>query len=185
MRIITGRARGLKLLVPKNMDVRPTADRVKESLFSIIGSKIISAKVLDLFAGTGNLGLESWSRGASEIVFIDCSNESLKLVKGNIEKCRATEDCRTYKKSAISAIEHLYATKERFDFIFCDPPYNKGWVQKVIEKLGECNVLKKGGYLVVERSAHDVLGDLPQEFFVVREENYGETIITFINFTEC
>ena len=74
MRIITGRARGLKLTTPKNWDVRPTADRVKESLFNIIGSKIIGAQVLDLFAGTGNLGLESWSRGAEKIVFTDTKN---------------------------------------------------------------------------------------------------------------
>ena len=80
MRIITGRARGLKLTTPKNWDVRPTADRVKESLFNIIGSKIIGAQVLDLFAGTGNLGLESWSRGAGKIVFTDTSKESLRLV---------------------------------------------------------------------------------------------------------
>ena len=80
MRIITGRARGLKLTTPKNWDVRPTADRVKESLFNIIGSKIIGAQVLDLFAGTGNLGLESWSRGAEKIVFTDTSKESLRLV---------------------------------------------------------------------------------------------------------
>ncbi len=77
MRIITGRARGLQLNTPKNWDVRPTADRVKESLFSIIGSRIIDAQVLDLFAGTGNLGLESWSRGANAITFIDESRESL------------------------------------------------------------------------------------------------------------
>ena len=95
MRIITGRARGLKLTTPKNWDVRPTADRVKESLFNIIGSKIIGAQVLDLFAGTGNLGLESWSRGAEKIVFTDTSKESLRLVESNIAKCRAQDDTET------------------------------------------------------------------------------------------
>ena len=84
MRIITGKARGLKLTVPKNMDVRPTADRVKESLFNIIGTKIIGARVLDMFAGTGNLGLESWSRGAAAVTFVDESRESLRLVQSNI-----------------------------------------------------------------------------------------------------
>ena len=97
MRIITGKARGLKLTVPKNMDVRPTADRVKESLFNIIGTKIIGARVLDMFAGTGNLGLESWSRGAAAVTFVDESRESLRLVQSNIVKCRAEADVQVLK----------------------------------------------------------------------------------------
>ena len=107
MRIITGKARGLQLTVPKNYDVRPTADRVKESVFNIIGSKIINATVLDLFAGTGNLGLESWSRGAKSITFIDESKESLRLVKSNIAKCRAENDCTVLKGSAPQVAERL------------------------------------------------------------------------------
>ena len=99
MRIITGKARGLKLTVPKNMDVRPTADRVKESLFNIIGTKIIGARVLDMFAGTGNLGLESWSRGAAAVTFVDESRESLRLVQSNIVKCRAEADVQVLKGS--------------------------------------------------------------------------------------
>ena len=102
MRIITGRARGLQLNTPKNFDVRPTADRVKESVFNIIGSKIIGTKVLDLFAGTGNLGLESWSRGAEAITFIDESKESLRLVQNNIAKCRADKDCTVIKGNAVN-----------------------------------------------------------------------------------
>ena len=89
MRIITGKARGLHLNVPKNYEVRPTADRVKESLFNIIGSKVVDAAVLDLFAGSGNLGLESWSRGARFVQFVDNSRMSLQLTDSNIRKCRA------------------------------------------------------------------------------------------------
>lgn len=86
MRIITGKARGLKLVTPKNYLVRPTADRVKEALFNIIQSRIPGSTVLDAFAGTGNLGLEAWSRGAEQVVYFDKSRESLKLVKANVEK---------------------------------------------------------------------------------------------------
>ena len=86
MRIITGKARGLKLVTPKNYLVRPTSDRVKEALFSIIQSRLPGAVVLDAFAGTGNLGLEAWSRGAASVVYFDKSRESLKLVKANVEK---------------------------------------------------------------------------------------------------
>ena len=118
MRIITGKARGLKLTVPKNMDVRPTADRVKESLFNIIGTKIIGARVLDMFAGTGNLGLESWSRGAAAVIFVDESRESLRLVQSNIVKCRAEADVQVLKGSAVNIIEHLHHQGSTFDFAF-------------------------------------------------------------------
>lgn len=180
MRIITGRARGLKLTVPKNYDVRPTADRVKESLFSIIGARIVDAKVLDLFAGTGNLGLESWSRGASEITFIDMSRESLKLVQSNIEKCKAQDDCHVIKGSCVEVAQNLYKKGERFDFAFCDPPYSKGWIEKIIAVLEKNPFLNNGGYLIVERSAHDELPDLPTGYTCLRTEKYGETKVDFI-----
>lgn len=180
MRIITGRVRGLQLTVPKNMDVRPTADRVKESVFNIIGSEIIDAEVLDLFAGTGNLGLESWSRRAKHITFIDESKESLRLVNSNINKCRAMEDCTVIKGNAVNVAERLYFQKQRFDFVFCDPPYNKGWIEKIIELLGRCPFIKKGGYLVVERSAHNELPQLPVGYELVRSQHYGETFVDFI-----
>lgn len=182
MRIITGRARGLKLTAPKNWDVRPTADRVKESLFNIIGSKIVGAEVLDLFAGTGNLGLESWSRGAARVVFTDVSRESLRLVKSNIAKCRAENDTETMCGDACALIEKLYNGGRRFDFVFADPPYNKGLVQKVIAALAAKGVLKDGGYLIAEHSAHDALGELPENFELARREIYGETQISFIRF---
>lgn len=184
MRIITGKARGLKLTTPKNWDVRPTADRVKESLFNIIGSKIVGAQVLDLFAGTGNLGLECWSRGAEHIVFTDMSRESLRLVQSNIAKCRAENETETLLGDAVQLIDRLYKKGARFDFVFADPPYNKGLVQKVIAALAQSPLLNDGGYLVAEYSAHDDIGTLPENFELVRCETYGETKISFIRFAK-
>lgn len=184
MRIITGKVRGLQLTAPKNMDVRPTADRVKESLFNIIGSKIIGARVLDLFAGTGNLGLESWSRGAEAVTFIDESRESLRLVSSNITRCRAAKDCTVLKGNAVVVAERLYRHGERFDFAFCDPPYNKGLVEQIIDVFGRCQLLNDGGYLIVERSAHNLLPELPEVMENVRSQKYGETIIDFIRYSE-
>lgn len=183
MRIITGKARGLQLTVPKNMDVRPTADRVKESLFNIIGSKIIGAEVLDLFAGTGNLGLESWSRGATAITFIDESKESLRLVNSNITKCRAQEACTVLKGNAVAIAARLAAADKRFDLAFCDPPYNKGWVEQIIGLFPEHSFLREGGYLIVERSAHNSLPVLPDCLENVREQKYGETFIDFLYYS--
>lgn len=181
MRIITGKARGLKLLEPKNYDVRPTADRVKESLFNILGTGIREARVLDLFAGTGNLGLESWSRGASAITFVDMSLSSLKLVRGNIAKCRAEVACTVLKGDALQLLGRLARGGQQFDYLFCDPPYNKGWVQKVLNSPELLQVLSPRGLLIAEHSAHDNIDlSLPATLKVVRRERYGETILSLI-----
>ena len=181
MRIITGKARGLHLNVPKNYDVRPTADRVKESLFNIIGSKAVDAAVLDLFAGSGNLGLESWSRGAKFVQFVDNSRVSLKLTDCNIRKCRAEADCKVLKHDAEAALDLLYKQGQRFDLIFVDPPYNKGWVQKILVKLAKCPLLEEQGWLIAEHSAHDdISGALPEGYEIFRSQQYGETVLSFI-----
>ena len=181
MRIITGKARGLRLNVPKNYDVRPTADRVKESLFNIIGGKVTGAAVLDLFAGSGNLGLESWSRGARAVQFVDHSRASLKLTDSNIQKCRAEEECKVLKYDAEAAVELLYRQGQRFDLMFVDPPYNKGWVQKILAKLAKSPLLAEDGWLIAEHSMHDVIADaVPERYEVFRSQQYGETVLTFI-----
>ncbi len=182
MRIITGRARGLQLNTPKNMDVRPTADRVKESVFNIIGNKIIQAQVVDFFAGTGNLGLESWSRGAAGITFIDLSKESLRIVESNIQKCRAQEACTVLKGNAVQVIEKLYKQGKRFDFAFCDPPYKKGWLQQIMNTLDKNHLLQEGGYLVMERSPQEEVTQWPAYYSLVRTVKYGDTIVDFIRF---
>ena len=180
MRIITGKARGLKLTTPKNMDVRPTSDRVKESLFNIIGTKIVGTHVLDLFAGTGNLGLEAWSRGAAKIVFIDESQASLQLVRSNIAKAKAEKETTVIKGNAVKVIADLAARGERFDFIFCDPPYNKGLPAQIIEQVAKYDIVAPGGYLVVEHSQHEILPELPLKLEIIRSEKYGETLISFL-----
>ena len=180
MRVIAGKYRGKRLSAPKGDNVRPTTDRIKETVFNILQFKIAGARCLDLFAGTGNLGLESWSRGAEGITFIDESKESLRLVQANITKCKADKDCTVIKGNAVNVIERLYKQGKTFDFAFCDPPYNKGWIAKIITALNTYPVLNHGGYLVVERAVHEVLEDMPAAFELVRSEKYGETIVDFV-----
>ena len=181
MRIITGKARGLRLLEPKNYDVRPTADRVKESLFNILGTGLREARVLDLFAGTGNLGLESWSRGAAAITFVDQSLSSLKLVRGNIAKCKAEADCTVVKGEALQVLGRVARGGAQFEYFFCDPPCNKGWVQKVLSSPATLQVLSPKGLLIAEHSAHDEIDTgLPATLKVVRRERYGETMLSLI-----
>ncbi len=185
MRIISGRARGLQLTTPKNAAVRPTADRVKESVFGIIGAKIIGARVLDLFAGTGNLGLESWSRGASAITFVDESQASLCLVRSNIAKCRADEACSVIRGSAVPEIARLFRRGQRFHFIFCDPPYGRGLLAQVMAALERYPLLADGGCLVAERACHDVLPLPGAAYTLWRSEKYGETMVDFIHYAEA
>jgi len=180
MRIITGRARGTNLFTPKNYDVRPTADRVKESVFNIIGAGIMDARVLDAFAGTGNLGLECWSRGAGGVVFVDKSRESLKLVQRNIEKCYAQDDCRVLQGDAVGMVSRLARQGENFDFIFLDPPYRQELLSAMLKALANEDILSPRGLIVAERAAEEEVPQLWDKFVVEREEKYGSTIIDFI-----
>lgn len=183
MRIITGKARGLRLNVPKNYDVRPTADRVKESLFNILGMQVKNASVLDFFAGSGNLGLEAWSRGAASVLFVDRSRISLDLVKGNIEKCRASEDCRTLFGDAVTVVDRLARKGEHFKLIFLDPPYNKNLIQNVLQKDSFPDILAEDALIVAEHSAHDdIEQNLSDCYDAFRSCKYGETLITFIRY---
>lgn len=180
MRIITGRARGTNLFSPKNYDVRPTADRVKESVFNILGSSIVDGRVLDAFAGSGNLGLECWSRGAASVVFVDKSRESLKLVQRNIEKCHAEDDCRCLQGDVLEVAHRLERQGEEFDFVFMDPPYHKGLVSALLKELVELELLSPKALLVAERGADEAPLVLPGKFTLVREEKYGSTLVAFI-----
>ncbi len=180
MRIITGKARGLRLIPPKDYRVRPTADRVKEALFSILGARVQGARVLDTFAGTGNLGLEAWSRGAAKITFLDLSAASLKLVTDNVAKARAQEDATILKGDSLETMVRLSRAGESFDLIFSDPPYDKGLNQQVVKRLVEHPLLRAGGLLVLEHSLlEDPLSYLPKELSC-RTEKYGDTKISLI-----
>lgn len=180
MRIITGKARGLKLVTPKNYLVRPTADRVKEALFNIIQSRIPDSTVLDAFAGTGNLGLEAWSRGAEQVVYFDKSRESLKLVQANVEKARAGEQVNMIHTDAVNGLAMMAQQGKTFDLIFSDPPYNKGLNRKVVEALEKWPVLKPGGLLVLEHSLEEDPGDYLPQGTEFRQEKYGDTKISLI-----
>ena len=134
MRVITGQARGRRLISPEGYDVRPTTDKVKESIFNIIQFQLADAVVLDLFAGSGQLGIEALSRGAAEAVFVDSSRKSLDVVKKNIELCRFQSSAKTFLGDAAA---FLRATTEKFDIVFLDPPYHKNLCVTALELLSD------------------------------------------------
>ncbi|HWR43227.1 16S rRNA (guanine(966)-N(2))-methyltransferase RsmD [Sporomusa sp.] len=187
MRIITGIAKGTKLKTPKGLDVRPTADRVKESMFSILANlelpsdrhALTEATVLDLFAGTGNLGLEALSRGAAHALFIDHSQVSLAAIKENISNAKLGELAEVQRGDSVKALDKLDQSGQTFTLIFLDPPYNQGLVNIVLLKLDTSNVLVDGGLIVVEHSKHESINTQWQNLKLIRTERYGETFVTF------
>jgi 16S rRNA (guanine(966)-N(2))-methyltransferase RsmD len=180
MRIIAGKSKGLKLSAPKGLQIRPTADRVKEAVFSILGeARIKEARVLDLFSGSGNLALEAFSRGASAALCVDNNEVSIKFAALNIEKARAGGYVKVYRGDALKSIEFLDREKAFFDLIFCDPPYGTGWVQLILKKIKKHNILAKNGTIVIEYSKHEKFF-LPAGLHLARNEKYGETMVAFI-----
>ncbi len=174
MRIITGRAKGLRLKTPAGLSTRPTADRVKESLFSILGGLINFPEiksVLDIFAGTGALGLEAMSRGANSAIFID--NATAEIIQENISRTKF-EGCKVLRGDFEKILFKLAKQNLAFDLIFSDPPYAKGLAQKSLEVVAGKNLLVEGGLMIIENDVTEIL-DAPTSFQLVRKITYGHT----------
>lgn len=184
MRVISGKARGLKLNTPKNNDVRPTTDRVKESLFNMINPYIMESDILDLFAGTGSLGIECLSRGANKCVFVDNSKESISIIKSNIKKARVENESIVINSDFKSVIHSLSLKNERFDVIFMDPPYYKDMFNDALRGIDENNLLKEDGIIVVEHDTKDKFPDNILRLYKSREKKYGNTTLTFYKMEE-
>ena len=175
MRVITGKARGVVLKTPDGLATRPTADRVKEALFSIIQFEIPCAKVLDLFGGTGQLGIEALSRGANSAVFVDKSNDACKLIRENLRRTRLDAQgsvvCSDYSS-------YLKTCKEKFDVIFLDPPYAEVFLENSLKMITEIDILQTGGIIVLERPlGKEFLWEF-SGYSRSRDYKYGKTLLT-------
>ena len=174
MRIITGKARGLHLNVPKNYDVRPTADRVKESLFNISGSKAVDAAVLDLFAGTGALGIEALSRGAQKATFVERSPRAQTLIRENLRRCGL--DSRAHLLAAdVSAI--LPRLDEKYDLIFLDPPYHKELLPPALEIIARRELAAPNATVCAETQKDEMLAGQFGSLCRFRTAIYGDTAL--------
>jgi len=173
MRVITGKARGRRLLSPEGMDVRPTTDKVKECMFSIIQFELEDATVLDLFAGSGQLGIEALSRGAKKAVFVDSSRKSLEVVRRNIETVRIDAVANVTQSDSIS---FLQTTRERFDICFLDPPYHKGLCDKAFEHLPR--VLNENAIVICETQSDEELPDSVGKLTEKKEYRYSAIKLT-------
>lgn len=170
MRIISGTVRGRKLKEPANYDIRPTTDKVKESMFNIIQFELEDARVLDMFAGTAQLGLEALSRGAREVVFIDAAPQSLKIISENIKACGFEKVSRVIKGDSIAAC----TTAGKFDIIFIDPPYDTDLLKRAVGKIIEFDILKKNGIILCETRVEYALPAVNEPYFLKKEYKYGK-----------
>lgn len=175
MRVITGKARGVSLKTPDGMLTRPTTDRVKEALFSIIQFDLPGAAVLDLFGGTGQLGIEALSRGAKKAVFVDQRQEACDLIRENLRRTKLAQDAKVVHADYM---QYLQSCKETYDIILLDPPYAEVFLENALKCIAEIDILQSGGIIVTERP----LGkELPCEFSGFtrsRDYKYGKTLIT-------
>lgn len=180
MRIIAGSAKGIRLKMVPGNHVRPTTDRVKESLFSVIGPFFDGGYVLDLFAGTGSLGLEAISRGMDHAYFVDQSVQSLRIAKQNAIHCGFLEQVEFLRRDARSALKYFAAKSMQFDMIFLDPPYHEKLLQPILALLQEKSLLSPTGLLAVEHPHSMSILSTDSEFIISRELSYGDTSITLL-----
>lgn len=179
LRVISGKARGLKLDSPKNQDVRPTTDRVKESLFNIINPYIRESNILDLFAGTGSLGIECLSRGAKNCVFVDKSKDSINIIKSNVKKARVENESTILNVDFKDAVKRLSSQNQKFDVIFMDPPYYENMFIECLKIIDELNLLYEDGIIVVEHDTKDLFDESIGNLVKSRDKKYGNTTLTF------
>ena len=174
MRVISGKARGVTLKTPAGLTTRPTGDRVKEAMFSIIQFDIPGAKVLDLFGGTGQLGIEALSRGAVKAVFVDQDRNACNLIRENLRRTKLDSDGMVVQSDYLS---YLRTTKEKFNIILLDPPYAEVFLENSLKMITEIDILQSGGIIVCERPLGKELDwDFPG-FRHSREYKYGTTLL--------
>lgn len=172
MRIITGSAKGARLVAPKGLNTRPTADRVKESLFNILSGEVIGKKVLDLFAGTGNLGIEALSRGANFAAFVDFATD--KIIRENLKRVHFEEKSAVFRGDVFKILKRLENENNIYDLIFLDPPYFKGLSQKTLEVLNSSSIFSDNGIIVVEHGLEEEFTEY-SSLKKIREVSYGKT----------
>lgn len=181
MRVISGSARGLKLKSPEGLNTRPTADRIKESLFNIISPYIYDCSFLDLFSGSGSIGIEALSRGAKDATFVDFNKDSINIIKQNISLSRLEQKSTVYNLDVSNAINTLSKNNQKFDIIFLDPPYNKGLLLPTLKKIEQLDLLKDDGFIICEQHINEPEISL-DKLYTYRTKEYKITKMVFLEY---
>lgn len=177
MRVISGKYKGQKIKGYNQVGTRPTMDRVKESLFSMIQTKIKNSTVLDLFAGSGSLGIEALSNGSKKCYFVEVNKKMFLLLKTNLETIKITEEYYLFNLDYLDFLKLCSKNKIKFDLIFLDPPYNLYLINQVLEQLIKYNLLKKDGQVICEYTDEKVEN---HNFKIITEKNYGNKKIRIL-----
>ena len=176
MRVIAGEFKGRRLETPDNYDIRPTSEMVKEALFSILLNDIYGSTFLDLFSGTGAVGIEACSRGARKIYLVDKSRESIAIIKENVKKTGCQEKAIILSSDYRIALDRI---KENIDIVFADPPYEEGYNLEILESISERDTSSDGGIVIIEHSKKAVLPDDFKCFKRFKEKKYGKKCLSF------
>lgn len=184
MRVISGQAKGHRLKVPKGRAVRPTAARVKEALFNILPHDLSGLKILDLFAGTGSLSAEALSRGAAEVILVDVSRKAANTIRENLRALGFSHNAKIWIGSVPKSLRQLSRKGETFDLVFLDPPYEKGWVGKILEVIGQERLMRKAGMVVAEHSSREEVQERYGVLELHDQRRYGSTVLSFFRLRE-
>ena len=182
LRIIGGAFKGKKLYSVRDMSIRPTADRLRESIFNILSHRVLDAVLLDLFSGTGALGIEALSRGAESALFVDNRKGALSVLKRNIESCKLDQKTRIIKWNIRQNLNCIRSNKPNFDLIFLDPPYDKNLIKPTLLNLDKSHSLKKGACIVIEHSLFETIPTDLFAFDLLDQRKYGKTLVSFLNY---
>ncbi|MGL4362501.1 MAG: 16S rRNA (guanine(966)-N(2))-methyltransferase RsmD [Cellulosilyticaceae bacterium] len=178
MRVISGKNRGLKLLAPEGLTTRPTTDRIKETLFSMIQFDIPGCVFLDVFSGSGAIGIEALSRGAKSATFIENNINAYKCILQNVEKANMQQEAIIYNKDVQEAIQLIANQNKQYDIIFLDPPYALESIGKIIQNIIDKQLLSDNGYIILEHGTDYVVGDL-NGVRCFKEKQYKTTTLRF------
>jgi 16S rRNA (guanine(966)-N(2))-methyltransferase RsmD len=179
MRIIAGALKGRRLVTPKGDTTRPTADQVRIALMDTLTPRLPGARVLDLFAGAGGVGLEAISRGAAEVVFVERDARAVAALRENVEALGLGGTARVKRADVLRELEALYRAGERFDLVFLDPPYDAGLVETTLETLGGAGLLLAEGWVIAQHFTKRAPAERIGALFAFRTRRFGETTLTF------
>ncbi|MEA1960374.1 MAG: 16S rRNA (guanine(966)-N(2))-methyltransferase RsmD [Bacillota bacterium] len=185
MRVITGSAKGKKLLAPTGMDTRPITDRIKEALFNVLSYDIQDAGFLDLFAGSGSVGIEALSRGASRVVFVEKSSKVVKIIQDNLHNCHFDSDYQVYCLDVFRAIQDLHRKGERFDYIYVDPPFtNEAIFIEFMKAIDQVDLLSDDGMLIIRARRKKEMPEALTTIERIKTKDYGESTLHYYRLYE-
>jgi len=179
LRVIAGKFKGRKLLKPDSKDIRPTRDIVKEALFNILGPGIAGMSFLDLYAGTGSVGIEACSRGASEVVFCELKEDAIGVLEKNLANLDIADSCRVVKGDVMSVLSARYALNRSFDIVFMDPPYRDDLAKKTLNAICVYDIIAPQGLALCEHYAEEDLPEVIGCLSLLEKRRYGNSAISF------